>query len=75
MAKAMLRYNSRGSSGNIYWIFGAFISACVGAGLLDNDGCLEVIHQAMEAGSYEAALAVLGEYAELIDEAGMEVGA
>ncbi len=75
MDKVYVFYNSRGSSGNIFWIFGAFTVACTEAGLLDNDGCLEVIHQAMEAGSYEAALAVLGEYVELIDEAGMEAGA
>lgn len=75
MDKAYVFYNSRKSSGNIFWIFGAFTVACTEAGLLDNDGCLEVIHQAMEAGSYEAALAVLGEYVELINEAGMEARA
>lgn len=68
MDKAYVFYNSRGESGNIFWIFGAFMKACTEAGILDDDACLEVIHRAMEAGSYEAALAVLGEYADLIDE-------
>lgn len=74
MKAIQIHYNGRGPSGNIYWIFGAFTTLCTDSGLLTPAECRYVIERATRSGSYTAALAVLGEYVDLIDDDATMIG-
>lgn len=74
MNKPILEYNSRGESGNIFWILGALLKIM----RHNNKGtpwaetqqrCDEICKQVFTAKSYDEALAIIGEEVTLIDTA------
>ena len=58
---ARVEFDRNGQSGNIFFILGA-AAAC-----LSNEDRREMVALVRESGSYEAALAVIGRYVDLVD--------
>ena len=66
MNKPELRYDSRGETGNIYWILGALSS------IMRRENRISVYNEirdrVFKAQSYHEALEIIGEVVTLIDE-------
>ena len=66
MNKPELRYDSRGETGNIYWILGALSS------IMRRENRISVYNEirdrVFKAQSYQEALEIIGEVVTLIDE-------
>lgn len=68
MDKPIIRINSRGETGNIFWILGAArVTLRRLARLKDYD---EMRERVIASASYEEALAIIREYVDLIDDDG-----
>lgn len=72
MNKLTIHYNSKGESGNIFWIIRAICEECKINGIKPTTfkGMLE---QVLSAGSYEEALSIIREHVNLIDTAASTV--
>ena len=69
MDKLTIHYNSRGESGNIFWILRAIYEEC------NREGIAPTVFKEMQervfaSGSYDEAIAIIGEKVNLIDDAG-----
>lgn len=65
MKKPIVTFDSRGPSGNIYYILGAVRNAlCKQRRIIDYNNMWERVQH---AGSYEEALKIIREYVDLID--------
>lgn len=66
MNKPELRYDSRGESGNIYWILGELSNIMKRENRIDVYN--EIRDRVFKAQSYQEALEIIGEVVTLIDE-------
>ena len=66
MNKPELRYDSRGETGNIYWILGELSSIMRGQNRISVYN--EIRDRVFKAQSYQEALEIIGEVVTLIDE-------
>lgn len=61
----MVQFNRNKPNGNIYWILGAAIAELKKLGREDDvQGMCDMVYQ---SGSYDTALAIIGEYVELVE--------
>lgn len=70
MSKLTVHYNSRGESGNIFWIIKAVRDECHRVGE-DPTQFKDMLDRVLAAESYNEALAIIGERVNLIDDAGI----
>lgn len=68
MNKPTIHYNSQGESGNIFWILRAIYENCKREGV-NPTVYKEMQERVFAAGSYEEALAIIGEKVNLVDDA------
>lgn len=68
MNKPTVHFNSRGESGNIYWILGAVRTALRKQRRITEYNDLR--DRVFASGSYQEALAIIREYVDLIDDDG-----
>lgn len=68
MNKLTIHYNSLGESGNIFWILRAIYEECKREGIAPTV-FKEMQERVFAAGSYNEALAIIGEKVNLIDDA------
>lgn len=68
MNKLTIHYNSKGESGNIFWIIRAICEECKINGIKPTT-FKEMLEQVFSAGSYEEALSIIREHVNLIDTA------
>ena len=66
MTKPELRYNSRGETGNIYWILGELSRIMRSQNQISVYN--EIRDRVFKAQSYQEALEIIGEVVTLIDE-------
>ena len=66
MTKPELRYNSRGETGNIYWILGELSRIMRSQNQISAYN--EIRDRVFKAQSYQEALEIIGEVVTLIDE-------
>lgn len=72
MSNLTVYYNSKGESGNIFWILRAICDECKCNGIRPNV-FKEMQEQVLLSNSYEAALSVIRKYVNLIDTASPDV--
>lgn len=72
MNKLTIHYNSKGESGNIFWIIRAICEECKINGIKPS-AFKEMLEQVLSAGSYEEALSIIREHVNLIDTAASTV--
>lgn len=68
MDKFTIHYNSRGESGNIFWILRAIYEECSREGIVPRQ-FKEMQERVFAADSYKEALRIIGEKVNLIDDA------
>lgn len=68
MNKLTIHYNSKGKSGNIFWIIRAICEECKINGIKPTT-FKDMLDQVFSAGSYEEALSIIREQVNLIDTA------
>jgi hypothetical protein len=61
----MVQFNRKKPNGNIYWILGAAVAELKRDG--KEDDAQRMCDRVYQSGSYDTALAIIGEYVELVE--------